>query len=79
MATLVIDTYNLVSTLKSSGFSEEQASGISRALKEVDLEHVVTKQYLKTELKDLELRITTRLGGIMMAGVAFLAALKFFG
>jgi hypothetical protein len=50
---LPLDTHRLVSQLKASGFTDEQAAGVTEALKEIDLSQLSTK----ADLKDLELRI----------------------
>ncbi|KWT85923.1 hypothetical protein [Candidatus Magnetominusculus xianensis] len=56
MATILFDTLKVVESLKSSGFSEEQAKGLSEALKvaqETSTEHLATKD----DISKLELRI----------------------
>ena len=76
MATSVVDTHRLVSDLKTTyGFTEKQAEGVTEAIKRIDLDHVATKH----SLRELELRLTIKLGGIVAVGVAFLSFLKFFG
>lgn len=75
MAIIVLDTYQLISNLKSRGFTEEQARGVSEAIQQIDLSSISTK----SDLRELELRMTIKLGSLIIAGVAFLAALKFFG
>lgn len=72
----VIDTHRLIEELKSTyGFSPEQAEGVSEAIRRIDLDHLSTKH----DLRELELRLTIKLGSIVASGVAFLAFLKFFG
>lgn len=77
MATLV-DTYKLASQLKSRGFSEGQARGVSEAIQEIDLSQMVTKRDLEVGLRELELRMTVKMGAMVMALAAFLVALKYF-
>lgn len=74
MATLAFDTYRLINNLKSKGFTKEQARGVSEAIQEIDLSAMTTK----ADLKELELRMTIKLGSLIIAGVAFLAVIKFF-
>ena len=75
-----LDTLLIFDRLKKS-FTEEQAHAISEILKEIretDLKPAATKQ----DLKELEFRLkydlTLRMGSIVGAGVAILAAIKFF-
>ena len=79
VTTLLLDTHRLVSKLKEHGFSEQQAEGIAEAIQEVDLASLATKADLKYELKELELRMTIKLGSLVIAGTGFLAMLKYFG
>ena len=73
MPVAVIDTHQLVIDLKSEyGFSQKQAEGVSEAIKRIDLNHLVSK----SDLRELELRLTIKLGSLIAAGVAFLAFLK---
>lgn len=65
----------MVNILKSKGFSEEQASGITQAAQQIDLDHVSTKQ----DLRELELRMTIKFGSMLFVAVGFLAAIKFLG
>ena len=75
MAAITIDTYKMVSILKSKGFSEDQASGITQAVQQIDLDQVSTKQ----DLRELELRMTIKLGSMLFLAVGFLSAIKFLG
>lgn len=74
MSGISIDTYQLIGGLKARGFTEEQARGVNEAIHQIDLSAMATKG----DLRELELRMTIKQGAIMVAGVAFLAALKFF-
>ena len=76
MTTVPVDTHRLVSDLKQDfGFSEQQAEGISDAIQRINLDHLASKG----DLRELELRLTLKLGSLIAGGVAFLAFLKFFG
>ena len=59
----MIDTNGIVEKLEQRGFSRTQAEGITEALKELDVSTLSTK----ADLKDLELRLYTYLGGILIA------------
>ena len=68
------DSHRLFQHLSEGGFDEQQSEALIEALQEIDLSNVATKD----DLERLELRMTLRLGGLITAGVAFLAFLKFF-
>ena len=71
----VFDTHKAFTTLVEAGFTERQA----QALLDVGREGfgaLVTKEHLDARLRELELRLTLRLGAMIAAGVAILAALE---
>lgn len=79
MPSIPIDTYRLVNVLKQRGFSEQQAGGIVEVLQEIDLGNLASKQdirNLEMKLRELELRMTIKLGGLIVAGTGVLAALQ---
>lgn len=68
--------------LKKAGFTDEQAEVQAEALAELIDERLATKQdilELKRDIKELEIRLkhdlTLRLGGMLAAGIAIVAAL----
>ncbi|MBF0178826.1 MAG: DUF1640 domain-containing protein [Magnetococcales bacterium] len=75
MATITFDTLAFVEELVAAGVPEAQAKAQAKALSSVASEQLVTKEYLDARLKELEYRMTTRLGGIMIAGFTALGAL----
>ncbi len=74
-ATATFDTLAYAKKLKSAGFTDEQAEVQAEALAQIIDEKLATKQ----DLKELELRLkhdlTLRLGGMMAACIAIVAAL----
>ena len=60
--------------LKAAGVPEEQAKIQATALREIIDERLVTKDYLDLRLKELEYKLTIRLGGIVVACTAILLA-----
>ena len=74
-ATATFDTLAYAKKLKSAGFTDEQAEVQAEALAQIIDEKLATKQ----DLKELELRLkhdlTLRLGRMMAACVAIVAAL----
>ena len=57
--------------LKAVDFTEEQAEVQTEAIAELIDEKLATKQ----DLRELEMRMTVRLGAIQAAGIAIVAAL----
>ena len=72
---IAFDTLAYAKKLKVVGFTEEQAEVQAEALAEMVNETLATKR----DLKELELRLkhdlTIRLGGMLTAGIAIVAAL----
>ena len=89
MATVTFDTLKFVKRLKESGFNDAQAEAISEAQKDslTDIldTTVSTKsdilrlerdiESLRRDIKELEMRLTIRLGLMMAASIAIVAAL----
>ena len=72
MPLVPFDTLELARRLKSDGgFSPEHAEGTARALADALSSQVATKM----DLLDLEQRITIKLGAMMAASIAAVAAL----
>ena len=78
MTSTTFDTLGHFDKLKAAGFSEQQARVQADALRELIDDKLATKQDIKdlrTEMKELEYRLTIRLGTMLAAGVALLAAM----
>ena len=82
MSTTTFDTLGYLEKLKAVGVPEEQAKVQVEALRELVDDRLATKADLlatKTELqqqmKELEYRLTIRLGSMLAGAVALLAAL----
>jgi len=73
MATVPFDTLDFSRRLREGGFSPQQAETMADALKTSAMTELATK----TDLRDLEHRMTVKLGAMMaaIAGLLF-AALK---
>ena len=79
---LTFDKLVYVERLQASGFSEPQAKGAAEALDGALKDTVATKhdiELLRYEMQQMEYRITTRLGVMIVAGISILAAIRFFG
>jgi len=79
---IVLDTHAYVKKLKGAGFTEEQADVLASTQAELIEERLATKQDLKNleaelkrDIKELEMRLTIRLGAIVTVGIAVVAAL----
>lgn len=87
--TIVVDTLTFANKLEASGFTSEQAKGAASAFCELTRDHtldLVTNLHLDTklaeirsELRELELRMTIKLGGmlVVLCGI-LLTAMKLF-
>ena len=75
MATTGFDTHQAVKALTEAGFSETQAESVVSTVRDAIGSDLVTKTDLKAEIKDLELRMTIRLGGMMLAVGGLVVAL----
>jgi len=92
MTTITFDTHKFVRRLVAEGATEGQAQAHVDALQEAFASHVQTSSEgfatkadvkeevapLRTEMKEMELRLTLRLGGVVAAGIAATAALAKF-
>lgn len=70
MTTTTFDSLSYFEKLKAAGVPEAQAKVQTETLREVIESSLVTKR----DLKELELRLTIRLGGIAIACTALLLA-----
>ena len=74
MATIVFDTHAFVKELAEAGMPEKQAEVLARSQATLINETLATKQDLKPVL-ELELRLTIRLGSMMVVAIGVVAAL----
>jgi hypothetical protein len=73
-----LDTLEIVKRLKDAGFSEPQAEAVTtifRDVREADFAQLTTK----ADLRELEQRMTIRVGGMLVVATGVLLAAKFFG
>ena len=83
MTVLTFDTHEFVTTLKKAGFVEEQAEAVVNTVKKAQTESdLATKadlnrvaNDLRHEMRELEHRLTIRLGGMLVIAVGVLAVL----
>jgi hypothetical protein len=69
--TLIFDTLRYANKLKAAGVPEKQAEVQAEALADIVDERLVTKQ----DLRELELRMIVKLGGVMLSGLGLLVVL----
>ena len=74
MSGMVFNSLNYAKRLEQAGFTRQQAEVQANIMTEIVDEKIATKQ----DLRVLEYRITIRLGGMLAAAVAVLAALITF-
>jgi hypothetical protein len=75
---LIFDTLRYSKKLVAVGFTQQQAEAQTEALAEIVDDKLATKrdiEDLKKEIKELELRMTIKLGSIMLGGLGLLVIL----
>ena len=75
MAAIMFDTYAFVKELTEAGMPEPQAEVLARSQATLIDEKLVTKQDLKQELREMELRLKLHLGSMMLVSIGVVAAL----
>jgi cell division protein ZapA (FtsZ GTPase activity inhibitor) len=86
MTSTTFDTLGYFEKLKAAGFSEEQAKIVANTTREVVDERLVTKEHLDARIRELDAKLreleyrlqynlTIRLGAMMAASIAIVAAL----
>ncbi len=81
MSAVPFDTLKLAQRLREkAGFTPEHAEAAAEALAEaVGAAELVTKTDLATAIRDLEQRLTIRVGGMLIVAVGILlAAMRYF-
>ena len=68
---IVFDTLEYAKKLKAAGFTEQQAEIQAEALADMFENQIATKR----DLRELEYRLLIRLGGILAAAIAIVAAI----
>ena len=81
MAALLFDTHKAVKDLQEAGFDEAQAEAVVATLGTAIVGNVATKQDvtdarndLRSEMQSMELRITLRMGGLIIAAAGVVVA-----
>lgn len=75
---LTFDTLAYAKKLKSAGFTEEQAEIQAEALAEIIEGRLATKQDindLRRDMKEMEQRLTIRLGALIASSIVIVAAM----
>jgi hypothetical protein len=72
MGAIPFDTLKLARTLRDKAkFAPEQAEGVADALSEAFQDEIATK----TDLRELELRLTIKIGGMLVIAIGALTAI----
>ncbi|KAF0138108.1 MAG: hypothetical protein FD153_1520 [Rhodospirillaceae bacterium] len=80
--TVAFDTLRFLEKLITGGFEAPQAKAIAEAFAEATGQELATKSdlaLLKSDLREMEARLTVRFGAMIAAGIAVLVAMLFFG
>jgi len=72
MAAVAFDTLKFTQTLEQAGVERNQATAIATAVRDA---HETADIATKSDLRELELRIVIKLGGLIILGVGALATL----
>lgn len=72
------DTLGYAKRLRDAGIPQQQAEAHAEAAREFIMAELVTKPDLQLALETQTLRLTVRLGGLIAAGIAILAAIDRF-
>ena len=75
MAAIMFDTHAFVKELTGAGMPERQAEVPAHSQATLVDEKLVTKQDLKQELREMELRLKLHLGSMMVVAIGVVAAL----
>jgi len=78
MPAIAFDTLAYAKKPESAGFTTEQAQVQTEGMANLINDNLATKQDiidLKRDLKELEMRITVRLGGIIVTGIVVIATM----
>jgi hypothetical protein len=73
MSAVTFDTLQFVKTLEAAGVSAPQAEAIATAVKD---SHETAELATKSDLRELELRMTIKLGGMLVVAVGVMTALN---
>ena len=72
---IVFDTLANAKRLQAVGFTAEQAEAQTRMVAELVDEQLITRSFLDERLKELEYRIVTRLGALIVIGFSIMGVL----
>ena len=73
-----VDTLKLSEELVAAGFEKDKARVLAEQFGELANEHLVTKEYLKSELEKMELRLTIKMAVIVTATLTFFKIIEGF-
>ena len=66
----MIDTHESVKTLRDGGFTDKQAESLVNVLKKI-----ITRQELHDEFSKFEMKLTIKLGSMMILAIGIVATL----
>jgi len=71
MSSVSLDTHKFIRKLRESGMSDAQAEAVADAFREAQGEADLAT---KSDLRELELRLTIKIGGMLVIAIGVLAA-----
>ena len=74
MPAATFDSLGYAKRLEAAGFTRQQAETQADAMRELADEKLVTREHLDMRLRELEYRLTIRLGAMLAGAVGILAA-----
>jgi len=76
MASVTFNTYEFIKKLEKSGLDEKQAEAITTGILQI---HDAADLATKSDLREMELRMTIKLGSMLIAAIGVLSVIiKFF-
>jgi len=78
MTTATLDTLQLADEFIKAGFEEKKARVLAKKFGNLTNKHLVTKDYFKSELEKLELRLIIKLTVAIAAVVGFFRVMEAF-
>lgn len=71
MISNTFDTLKIAESFRDAGFDELQSRALAETFGTLALGHLVTREYLDFRLRELQLKLTLSLGGIITAILVF--------
>ncbi len=70
------DSLEDVQSLEAAGVPRQQAEAQAKALRKIDDERLVTREYFDFKMRELEYSLVIKIGSMIIGSVAVIAALR---